>query len=78
MRNRPSEVHLHLYDLMPPNCEQLRIPKAGAVDIAGFICDEDPLAFANDMDKIKRRNPLAIRPTAREIGLAVEAIPTGC
>ena len=59
---------------MPVNCEQLSVTKPRAVDIARFICDEDPLAIANDVDKSKRRNLLAIWPTAREIGLAVEAI----
>src|SRR5436190_11432676 len=59
---------------MPVNREQLSVAKARAVNIARFICDEDPLVIANNMDKIKRRNLLTIWPTAREIGLAIEAI----
>jgi len=54
--------------------KKLSVAKARAINIARFICDEDPLAIPNDMDKIKRRNPLAVWPTALEIGLAVEAI----
>ena len=54
--------------------KKLSVAKARAIDIARFICDKDPLAIANDMDKIKSSNLLAVWPTAREIGLAVEAI----
>ena len=74
MRNGPSEVDLDFCDLKPVYRKKLGVTKARAINIARFIRDKDGLPIANDMDKIKCRNLLAVWPAAREIGLAVEAI----
>jgi hypothetical protein len=75
VRQRPAEIDFDLFDLAVAKDHDFGVAKAPAVRIRGDIGDEHRLAVeVRHMDEFEIAEPFAVRPAAREIGLAVKPV----